>query len=624
MSFKVCLFYIALCQISSFPIVFAEYFIRCEFFGTSSMKFDCGALPKTIKHEEVFNSYSNNNSSSIYYCNGYSAHISRVIGTAYQVDFKNCQLPKIPQKFFQQLRLSKDIRLDNSGVLAIENELFSANSELKGLSMSHNNITELSASVFSNTQKMEDLNFSYNKITKIDAKIFILPKLETLKFSHNLVETLDEKLFETTTELREIDFSYNQLETFLPEMMNLKWLTSLNLNNNRIVQLKCNAFPNRSKFELMFIRAMPESTLHTTIDVSDNRLKAIDLNCEKSSKRLVLNVDNNLLEDLTLPGSTLGGNLERVLASKNKIKTIHIENELNGLTWLKVANNCLTNITDIFKYCGSLTTLDLSFNNLGSLGANSFVKLTKLENLHLNSINLSELEYGTLSHSRNLKFLDLSHNKLNEFDFGLFLPSFDDLMGLFLNNNNITDFLGWTNSILPNLNLLGISSNNLNCSYLMRFLHGFSSTSVQLLPDTTLSSHDDNRTNINGITCMNPKSGKNRINENSKAIVEKSMQNEGDSLNKRSEFEDAVISITNNSTKSAISAEQNVLCQSSGGIFQAFKESLISAACFAVVLMVFIKLSSMLYGKRQSHRKQRHSEQENEYDLQQSSTTLIM
>lgn len=103
-----------------------------------------------------------------------------------------------------------------------------------------------------------------------------------------------------------------------------------------------------------------------------------------------------------------------------------------------------------------------------------------------------------------MEVIDPSHNSLSKFDFDLFLPRADDLHELYLNDNNISSLQGWTQMILPNLKLLGISNNNLTCSYLARFIRSIILSKIVLLQEPTMLAHDDKRRNIQKITCVNP------------------------------------------------------------------------------------------------------------------------
>lgn len=480
-------------------VTFGAEFLQCVendhwFFRA---KFDCAALEKSNNHIEAFDNFFDSEDDVDAACRKFKYQSYE---HGYEVYFKNCQLNNMPQNFFRQIDKVDQIHLEHSGVQKIERENFQSTFRTRFMTFSQNNITELPALLFANVPEIRVVDFSYNQIRKIDPIAFNATKsyvdLIQINLSYNQIETLHEKVFAPLFGLNEIDLSYNRLEAFQPDMTNLVNLEKLILNNNRITQLSCNIFPNTMRF---FIKAI--------FDISKNQLKQIDLNCEAhkiNDDPLILNIQENFLEELTMPASKLVSNLSVILADGNKIEKISIEDELRSLKSFNLSRNNFRNVSDlldILRFGSSLETLDLSFNDIRELGINSFVKLARLQDLYLNNINLSEIQTGTLSHSKNLKLLDLSHNNLNQFSFDVFLPNSKKLEKLYLNDNSINDFVGLPN-ILPNLNHLNILNNNLSCGYLSQFIRAFGSANIWLQPEPTLEPND-NRPNVGGVVCNN-------------------------------------------------------------------------------------------------------------------------
>lgn len=452
------------------------------------IEFDCGSLENTSDHNEAFTKIFDNKE-NIDNCSGFDRR-SRF---QYRFYFKNCHLKTVPQTFFEQVDITEQICLDNVGVEKLDTGNFPENLYLRSLSMSRNNLTELPNSMFSSQGDLRDLDFSYNQIIKIEPNAFNAKKLHKINLSHNFLEMLPDELFGSTPQLSYIDLSYNQLETFQPEMRESKYLETLNLSNNKITRLSCSIFPYS---DIRYISA--------TFDITKNQLKKIDLNCDKWCGKVILNVEDNLLESLAFPASLIVSRLDTVLAKGNKINKITAESDLTGLKLLNLTRNSVTSTSDllsVFKYGKSLKTLDLSYNNISNLGVNSLVKLQSLESLYLNNINLSHIGFGALSHSQNLTLLDLSRNSLKNFNFDLFLPNTRKVQKLYLNDNEITSFVGSPN-VLSNLTQLNILNNNLSCKYLSQFLREIGSASVRLQPDPTLEP-DDDRTNLGGVICTN-------------------------------------------------------------------------------------------------------------------------
>lgn len=325
-----------------------EDFVSCS---RGDLKFNCTALEEDKEHIEVF---KRNN----FYRDKYRYCLPkdlRTYGKHGYVTFSNCRFPTVPNDLFQRLRHSSDIVLDNSNITEIGDARFPDNNELARLSMSQNNLSEVPNTLFSNTPQLRRVDFSYNQIRNIDPKTFSETKeVAGLDFAHNLIEAIDEKTFDALTKLIQIDFSFNRLETFHTKFLKSKHLSRLILSNNRIARLDCDIFFDS-----------PEA-YRREIDLSMNQLREIDLSCDKSNQSLTLYINDNHLENLTLSTSP---SLRSLDASRNKIRNVFIQSEQKSLERLHLANNSLSDVSDIFKYCTSLEQLDLSFNDIEDVTA---------------------------------------------------------------------------------------------------------------------------------------------------------------------------------------------------------------------------------------------------------------
>lgn len=390
---------------------------------------------------------------------------------------RRCSIPFVPIQFLQELTLVEKVWLNNSGVQSIASLL---NSNLKVLMMNDNNLFELPKYLFVASQQVEKVNFSNNSISKIDPDVFAnLKHVKEINLSFNKIQSLGAGLFKGSNVLQFIYLSHNALVDFKPNLSNLTELQYLSLEGNRLTQLGCTVFPISG--------GNP-----TTIDASNNQLKSIDLNCDRkhNSSYLSLNVSDNQLEMLRFPNSTLAKSVKALSAKRNKIELISIANDLPGLKELDLANNNCVNVSDIVKHLGSLEVLDLSFNNIPEIRA--IGNFTKLNALRLNNNNLTQIDNGTYSQSQNLSILDLSRNQL----VGMFLPRFDALTFLNLNDNNLKEITG--QPTFHKINQLGLSNNHFNCSFLGSFLHLINISEVHFIPTVT----KNETTNIHGINCV--------------------------------------------------------------------------------------------------------------------------
>lgn len=534
---KLFVYYLTLASV--FELTIGALFMNCtrDDFNRLSVLFDCATLERNdtlvTSFDNEFNQYLNNR--VIVNNNCYGRHAGPVTNS-HRLKFVNCELPVFPYEFFTNRHQTEEIYLDHSNIVTIANGKSLVCNNLKILSMANNKINKLPASLFSENPQIEMVDFSHNKIEKIDPKAIdgAAKSIKVINLAHNFIKELSFLDALELSELTDINLSHNQLETLQLEFLNAKNLRIFNVSSNNFVRLDCDSFFGSTATEI-------------SMDFASNKIKEIDLNCDKHVERFLLYVEDNLLEDLTFPTSRLmdglvtfdasgnkiekisvqggleklktlvvdenrlsdvsdifkyGTSLETLSLSRNKISEITIEKELKNLTYLEIEDNGLTNISDIFKNCHSLEFLDLSFNNIGNLDVNSFVKLENLGQLNLSHTSLWKIDYGLFSHSHNLNNLDLSGNNLNSFNFDVFLPRLENLHHLYLHDNSLTRLDGWTNEILPNLTILAISNNNFNCNYLAQFIKTISLKKLQLQPDATILAHDDKRKNIKKITCI--------------------------------------------------------------------------------------------------------------------------
>lgn len=396
------------------------------------------------------------------------------------VKFSDCRSPNIAYMLFHYFEGIREFDVSFTELESIRRGDFINAENLMYLTAVHNKLTELTSSLFLGAPNISVVDFSYNQIEKVSGSAFASASLMSrLHLSHNMIRSLEKNTFATMTMLDELHLDFNQLEAIDIDLFTYNTLLArLSLNNNRLVRLECSALMN-----LKYLNK---------IDLSVNKLDEFNTSCI-SGADLDLVIYNNQLEKLTLR------KVASVHASHNKIQHIYIEDGINNLKSLKLANNHLTNLTGIFEHLSSLETLDLSYNYVGKLNISTFAKLTNLEQLNLGHTNLSNINFGTFFHQKELKSLDISYNNLNKINFDVFLPYLKNLESLILDGNNLTEMEGLTNSMFPQLSTLSISNNNFNCTYLAKLLRTLKWEELGLSIDPELVHTND--THINGITC---------------------------------------------------------------------------------------------------------------------------
>lgn len=457
--------------VSLFTVVWsAEIPLPCDEFKDEQLLYE--GLYCTIAgvHLNDFDSFN---------CNVYSyyRHLVKV------VKFTESRTINIPYMIFNYFEGIREFDISFTELESIRRGDFVKADNLMYLTAAHNKMTELTSSLFLGAPNISVVDFSYNQIEKISASAFASATvMSRLHLSHNQLRTLDKNTFAPMTMLDEVHLDFNQLETIDVELFAYNTLLArLSFNNNRIVRVECDVIKN-----LKYLNK---------IDLSVNKLQEFNTSCI-SGIDLDLIVHDNQLKNLTLR------NVASVHASRNQITHIYMENGISNLKSLKLANNNLSNITDIFDHLNSLETLDLSYNYVGKLNISTFAKLTNLEHLNLGHTNLSNINFGTFFHQKELKSLDISYNDLNKMNFDVFLPYLKNLESLVLDGNNLTEMEGITNSMFPQLSILSISNNNFNCTYLAKLLRTLKWDELGLSNDPELV--HTNETHINGIACDHP------------------------------------------------------------------------------------------------------------------------
>ncbi|XP_055301670.1 uncharacterized protein LOC129568128 [Sitodiplosis mosellana] len=235
-----------------------------------------------------------------------------------------------------------------------------------------------------------------------------------------------------------------------------------------------------------------------TFDMSQLRLTSLPVNMFSDAAKLVkLNVSNNeiseipsflfhkneqltevdfafnkieVIDDYAFAGDF---NLEKIILSHNQIASFDkgILEAHSNLTHLDISNNRISILKeDTFGTLRNLVSLNLSSNSIKKLEYKTFENLANLQHLNLSRNNLSEIEPKTFLNQTNLLSLDLSHNKLMKLDIHVFTPRPDQLQLLVIGHNQLRELNGFTSYLIPNTKIVGIDTNQFNCSYLKRTL----------------------------------------------------------------------------------------------------------------------------------------------------------
>ncbi|MEG1842456.1 MAG: hypothetical protein RR221_07065 [Alistipes sp.] len=237
-------------------------------------------------------------------------------------------------------------------------------------------------------------------------------------------------------------------------------LTKLNVNGNKLLKLTFDVCTQLWKLDCRNNRLrtlkFPVASALTTLDCSNNQLD-IPIDFAHATKLIEFHCGNNNMHTLDISPCT---SIKTLSCERNLLTDIRGLEALSLLQDFNCSENQLTNFS--LQNKPNLTYLNCSGNPLS--GNFSFAGATQLGTLCCASCNLSTLNLNTLSTSCVLCNLDCSHNQLTKLDLTRFYKSYSRLN---LSHNLLTSFDLLPSNIsneelLPNLKYIDISNNKMN------------------------------------------------------------------------------------------------------------------------------------------------------------------
>ncbi|XP_055309419.1 protein artichoke-like, partial [Sitodiplosis mosellana] len=326
------------------------------------------------------------------------------------IDFTECHQPQIPDTLFERFRNVRVFDLSNLGLELLNTNGFD---QLTELYVSQNELAKIPADTFAGANKLIEVDLSFNKIIELNENAFVIEnKVETLNLAHNDMQVIPVNTFHRLIKLKRLLFSHNQIEA-IPSLLFLRseHLIEIDFSFNKIGEIDEFAFDG-------------------------------DFHLEK------MNLSHNQLHSLTPEVMASHINLKKFDVSFNQITVLNPES---------------------LKNLQNLELLDFSNNLIEKLYSTTFVNLTKLQHLYLARNRLSEILLGTFQHLIMLETLDLSSNQLKALHSNSFALRPTQLKLLSIANNQLRTMDGITSSLMPNVKIIGMDSNQFSCSFLREF-----------------------------------------------------------------------------------------------------------------------------------------------------------
>lgn len=303
-------------------------------------------------------------------------------------------------------------------------------------------------------------------------------------FSGNVIEKFNTTNLDRFIDLQRLHLSHTALTEFnVYGIKNKELLLALDLSHNNLTQIndigllwnleELDVSGNQLLDVPQMIQELPQTV--TYLDLSNNFVGELNVTTferltELQSLKLA---STNLSISYFNPFERLQ-NLLFLDISQNNLVNVNFTSfskTLNKLIEFNAANCQISDASEILQYFRpSLEKLNLSGNFIGKLDQRPFEWLINLNELSLSNTNLTLFDEQFLEILKELKYLDLSYNKLEEIDLKLMT---DKLEFLNLEGNELRQIDHFDPSTSQFITL-GISDNQLPCAFLKQIKRDFS------------------------------------------------------------------------------------------------------------------------------------------------------
>ncbi|XP_076280949.1 uncharacterized protein LOC143209346 isoform X1 [Lasioglossum baleicum] len=277
-------------------------------------------------------------------------------------------------------------------------------SSLLWLVLDNNNFQTIEATAFYSFQELRYINLESNRLHYLPERIFLSsvhPELRDVKLGYNFLEAIPEFSFHNLTELKSLDLTGNRIKVLASEsIVDCPKLVTISLAYNRIFKMERNAFYGLPSLRFLHLEF--------------NKLTSLDLEAisEIGGPDFALNVSYNAISLIHSAGSM--NNLTRLDLSFNNISHLPADTFTStpDLKHLDLGNNLLATLEAGTFELSYLETLNLQDNKLDSLKRQAFHGLVLLQQLDLSNNQISQLSTEQFRNLKNLRILNLSNNRL--------------------------------------------------------------------------------------------------------------------------------------------------------------------------------------------------------------------
>ncbi|KAL6267916.1 hypothetical protein P5V15_000984 [Pogonomyrmex californicus] len=269
---------------------------------------------------------------------------------------------------------------------------------------------ELESGAFDNTPQIEKLDLSWNNIWQIPDRLFCsLSNLVTLNISWNSLKDITELGFQDVSEEKISEkHPRRQLESTPAPLPCSLDVQSLDVSNNQISVLPMNGFSSLKRLRVLnlssnAISMVADDALHglrslESLDLSGNKIVALPMALFRDATKS--------LKELRLQNNSIRA-LAGLVADMNQLVALDLSRNVLTSSWLD---------SRTFSGLIRLVLLNLSHNRISKVDPAIFKDLYTLQILNLQFNEIDMIPADTFSPMSNLHTLELAHNRLTYLD----------------------------------------------------------------------------------------------------------------------------------------------------------------------------------------------------------------
>lgn len=347
------------------------------------------------------------------------------------------------------LRLGSLVELDltNTNITALGPDMFAGVPKLTFLSVANNKIQAIHDAALASLTDLVDINLSGNKLVAVPKNLFVKnADLVSADLSHNALSVVD---MHFPAMLEKLVLHHCALRDF--ENVKLETLSYLDLSHNKLKYLKPTA--------LMYLSALEY------VDLSFNNLQMLDGDVfmhNPNLRKIVL--DENSID--RLPKFVSTEKFATSLFSCTNCDTVIEDDTFENmplLVTLQLAGNQIETLGASLQHLQALTQLDVSDNEIVNISTSAFKHNPALRTVNLSMNSLSEIDPACFAANKVLRELDLSANQLATIWKQITSQTLPSVLEINASNNHMKRILVEDLQVTPNIQILNISHNDINC-----------------------------------------------------------------------------------------------------------------------------------------------------------------